>query len=94
MRRFAQLLVEHYLGDAAAVAHVDEDQVAKVAPPMHPAHQHDFFIGVGRAQIASVMGAVPVPEQIERGHVRLPLPADMRANRPPKVFSVRRQPAA
>ena len=94
MRRYAQLLIEDDLGDSAAVAHVDEDEVAKVAPPVHPAHEHDVFIGVGRAQIAGVMRAMPVSEQIERGHVRFALPADMRANRPPKAFSVRRRPGA
>ena len=49
-----QLVVENDLRDSGAVAQVDEDQLAQVAPPVHPAHQHDVFIRVRRAQRAAV----------------------------------------
>ena len=73
VRRLGKLLIEDDLGDAAAVAHVDEDQVAKIAPPMHPAHQHDFLFGVASAQIARVARALPVSQQIKRRHNRVPI---------------------
>ena len=43
-----QLLVENDLRDSRAVAQVDEDQLAQVAPPVDPAHQHDVFVRVRR----------------------------------------------
>ena len=52
MRSLAQLFIENDLRDSAAVAQIDEDEIAKVAPPVHPAHQHDVLVGVGRAQVA------------------------------------------
>ena len=50
-----QFLVEHDLGDAGAVAQVEEDQVAVVAAPVDPAHHHHLLAGVGGAQIAAEM---------------------------------------
>ena len=56
------LLVENNLRQARAVAQVDEDQVAEIAPPMDPAHQDDFFAGVGGAKIAAVVRALQCSE--------------------------------
>ena len=53
----SELFVEHHLGNAAAVAHVEEDQVAVIAAAVDPAHQDHVFAGVGGAQIAAVVGA-------------------------------------
>ena len=50
-----ELLVEHHLDDAAAVAQVEEDQVAVVAAAVYPAHHNHVFAGVGGAQIAAVV---------------------------------------
>ena len=61
-----QLLIEDDLGDSGAVAQIDENQLAQIAAAMHPAHQHDVFIGVGCAQIAAVVGAFQVSEHIEQ----------------------------
>ena len=52
-----ELLVEHDLGDAGAVAQVEEDEVAVIAAAVDPAHQHHLFAGVGGAQCAAEMRA-------------------------------------
>ena len=44
------LLVEHDLRDSRAVAQIDKDQLAQVAPPVHPAHQHDVLVRVRAAR--------------------------------------------
>ena len=38
VNRRVALFVEHHLGEAAAVANIDKDQVAQIAPPVYPAH--------------------------------------------------------
>ena len=50
-----QLLVEDDLGDAGAVAEVEEDEVAVVAAAVDPAHQNHLLAGVGGAQVAAQM---------------------------------------
>ena len=50
-----QLLVQHDLRDAGAVAQVEEDEVAVVAAAVDPAHQHHLLAGVGGAQFAAEM---------------------------------------
>ncbi len=50
-----QLLVEHNLGDAGAVAKVEKDEVAVVAAAINPAHQHHLLAGIGGAQVAAQM---------------------------------------
>ena len=49
------LLVEHHLGDAAAVANINKDQVAQVAPPVDPSHEYGLLAGVSRTQSAAHM---------------------------------------
>ncbi len=49
------LLVEYNLGYARAVAQVDEDEIAVIAPPVDPAHQSDRAAGIGRAQLAAAV---------------------------------------
>jgi len=53
--RLGQLLVEHDLGDAGAVAEVEKDEVAVIAAAVHPAHQNHLLAGVGGAQFAAKM---------------------------------------
>ena len=53
-----EFFVEHDLGNAAAVAHVEEDQVAVIAAPVNPAHQHHLFACVGGAQVRRTYGCV------------------------------------
>ena len=56
------LLVENDLRQARAVAQIDENQIAEVAPLVDPAHQDDVFVGVRGAQIAAVMCALQCSE--------------------------------
>jgi hypothetical protein len=51
-----ELLVEHNLRNAGAVAQVEEDEVAVVAAAVDPAHEDNLLAGVGGAQIAAEMG--------------------------------------
>ena len=50
-----ELFVENDLGDAGAVAQVEEDEIAVVAAAVDPAHQDHLFAGVGGAQFAAEM---------------------------------------
>ena len=43
MNRGIALLVKNDLRHATAVAQIDEDQVAEVASPVYPAHEHGLF---------------------------------------------------
>jgi hypothetical protein len=46
-------LIEDDLGHAVAVAQVDEDQPAVIAPPVDPAIELDGLAGIARAQRAT-----------------------------------------
>ena len=48
------------LGDAGAVAQVEEDEVAEVAPLVDPAHENNFRAGVGGAQLAAHMSTFQI----------------------------------
>ena len=52
------LLVEDDLGDAGAVAQVEEDEVAVVAAAVDPAHEGDGLAGVGCAEFAAGVRAL------------------------------------
>ena len=69
MQGGAVVLVEDDLGDAGAVAHVDEDEVAEVAAAVHPAHEDDARAGVGGAQSPAGVRAPKIAEEVE-GHGR------------------------
>ena len=45
-----KLLVENNLGDAGAVAKIEEDEVAVIAAPVDPAHQDYGLPNVGEAR--------------------------------------------
>ncbi len=51
------LLVEDDLGDAGAVAHVEEDEVAVVAAAVDPAHQDDVLAVLFVAKVSAHVGA-------------------------------------
>ena len=53
----SQFLVEDDLGDAGAIAEVEEDEVAVVAAAIDPAHEDDLLAGVGGAEVAAHVGA-------------------------------------
>ena len=48
-----KVLIQHNLRNAVAIAQVEEDEVAVIAPAIHPTHQRDGLAGVGRAQLAA-----------------------------------------
>ena len=57
--------VKHRLGDAFAVAQVDEDHPAEVAPAVHPTHEYDALAGVGCAQLGAGVSAPEVAQKVE-----------------------------
>jgi uncharacterized membrane protein len=61
-----QLVVEHDLRDASAVAEVDEDKLAEIAAALNPAHQDDFFICIRCAQSAAIICAFQISETFEQ----------------------------
>ncbi len=48
------------LRNAAAVAHIEKNQVAQVAPLVHPSHQHNFRACVGGTQLAAHVSPLQV----------------------------------
>src|ERR1700761_2128268 len=60
-------IVEDELDDAGAIAHVEEEEISEVAAASDPAHHDGVFIGVGGAEIAAVVSAGEVAEEIEQG---------------------------
>jgi hypothetical protein len=55
MRRVVQLLIKNNLRKPRAVALINKDQIAEVAPLVHPAHEDYIFVGVRRAQIPAII---------------------------------------
>ncbi len=51
---------DHNLRDPAAVAQVEKDKIAEIAPLVHPSHEHNFGAGVGGAQLAAHMSTFQV----------------------------------
>jgi hypothetical protein len=66
MRLGMLLLVEDNLGDSRAVAQVDEDQLAQVAPFVDPAHQDHVLICVPRAQFSAILSPFQIPQSIKQ----------------------------
>jgi hypothetical protein len=48
------------LTDAAAIAQVDKNNPAVIAPTVHPTHQDHFFADRGGARLAAVTTALPI----------------------------------
>ena len=59
------ILVKHHLGDAVAVAQIDEDHAAMIAAAVDPAHQDDGLALVGGAQHAAGVGAAKFAQKIQ-----------------------------
>jgi hypothetical protein len=62
---------DHNLRDPAAVAQVEEDEIAEIAPLVHPSHEHNLGAGVGGAQLAAHVSTLQVTQKIEHT-LRLP----------------------
>jgi hypothetical protein len=58
MRLGMEFLVEDDLREARAVAQINEEKIAEVAPLVDPSHQDHVLVGVHGAQISAVMCAL------------------------------------
>jgi hypothetical protein len=54
----ARIRRDYDLRDSAAVAQIEEDQIAKVATAVYPSHENDFGTGVGGAQVSTSVSAL------------------------------------
>ena len=59
--------LEDHLGDAAAIAQIDEHAAAVIAAGVHPAEEDDALAGVAGAQRAAVVGALQVGQELGHG---------------------------
>src|SRR5260370_36937419 len=66
MRRRLRLFIENNLHDAGAITNIEKEQIAKVAPPRHPAHDVRVAAFVLRAQFAAVVCALQIPQKIQQ----------------------------
>jgi hypothetical protein len=67
MRVGLRLFIEDDLNDAGTIAEIEEEEIAEVASTSDPAHHDGVFVGVGGAEIAAVICAGEVAEEIEHG---------------------------
>jgi hypothetical protein len=58
-----ELRIEHHLRDALAVAEVDEDAAAVIAPRVDPAEEHDLAIDVGVSEQAAVVSPLELVDE-------------------------------
>ncbi len=65
MQARAALPVENYLRHPGAVADVNENQVAEVAPAVHPSHEHGARSGIAGAQRAAGVSSSKISEEVE-----------------------------
>jgi hypothetical protein len=54
--------VEHHLGDPLAVAEIDENDPAVVAPALDPAHEHHFTVNVRSGELVAVVGPAHISQ--------------------------------
>ncbi len=59
------LFVEHHLNDSGAITHVEEQQIAEVPAPRHPAEYDGRFASVGCAQRSAVVSAFQITEKVQ-----------------------------
>ena len=64
MRHRVKAGLKHHLGDAHAVAQIDEDGLAVVAPTVDPAEENDLFAHVSSGQFAAGMGALHLVDHL------------------------------
>jgi hypothetical protein len=62
MRGGVLLFVEDNLRQSRAIAQINKNQVAEIAPPVNPAHQDDLFAVIASAKIAAVMRSLQCSE--------------------------------
>ena len=77
----AALAVEHHLRDPGAVADVNENQVAEVAPAVHPSHEHGARSGIAGAQRAAGVSPSKISQEVEHEFVVAHAPSRVRPYR-------------
>ena len=65
MRLGVLLATHHHLRHAGVVAQINEDQVAQVAPAVHPSGQKHLLANVCLAQLAAHVRSTSFTEQVE-----------------------------
>jgi hypothetical protein len=58
--------IEHDLRNSSAIAHIDEDEFAKVSPTMDPAHENYVFTHVRVAKIAAIIRAFQISQSFKQ----------------------------
>jgi hypothetical protein len=71
---WSQIAIQHHLRNSSAVAQIEKDQIAMIAPPVHPAHQHHLLAGIRCAQFTAQMRPLQLANKIE--HFKCPLRAN------------------
>jgi hypothetical protein len=71
MQHFVRLFIEYDLGDAGAVADVNENQVPKVSAAMHPSHENHALADIARAQFAAIVSALTIAKKIESRRTKI-----------------------
>src|SRR5580704_2390958 len=56
---------DNSLRDPTAIAQIEEDQVAEIAPLVDPAHENNFRARVRSAQLATHMSTFEITEEVE-----------------------------
>ncbi len=69
VRRCAGLGLEDDLGETSAVAQIDEDAPAVIAPGGHPSEEDGARAGVAGAKCAAVVSTFEVDEELGHGRV-------------------------
>ncbi len=60
-----RFLIENDLDDSGTIAHIEKQQIAKVAPPRHPAEDNGGLPCVGCAQRSAVVCAFQITEKVQ-----------------------------
>jgi hypothetical protein len=66
-----RFLIENYLHDPGAIANVQKQQIAQIAPPGDPAHHDYVAAGVFCAQLAAVVCSFQIAQKIQQDFVLL-----------------------
>jgi hypothetical protein len=65
VKSFSGIGMEHRLGDAFAVAQVNKNDAAEIAPPVHPPHEQRALTRVGSAQLPAGVRSAKVAQKIQ-----------------------------
>jgi hypothetical protein len=65
VNRGIQFVIENDLCDPGAVAQVDEDDLAQVAAPVDPSHEHNFLASVRETKLSAHVRSFEIAEKIK-----------------------------